>query len=199
MDAHADLFASQFDVRTITRASIAFCTCIEQSQEQEGIGVNANVIAAAREAFERTRNEAAKCVTGEGHTALAAHWSSFLVRANRVFTKLKQGAKSGPASRWWQDVEHIRKDDELLRYILHARNADEHGIKRIAPSIPATPIGISFGPFGARRVMKPECTVMVPVWDRGKRYDPPTTHLAQPLSIIRPNGDCILDVSYATG
>ncbi len=149
--------------------------------------MNAKAIAAAREVFDRAQHEAERAVTGKGHAALAAHWSSFLVYANRVFTKLEQGAKAGPAKGWWDGIKRTRKEDELLRYIQHARNADEHGIGPITPRISAKRMGVSFGPDGVRHLVAPEATLMVPVYDRGKRYDPPESHLGQPLNIGRPN------------
>ena len=151
-------------------------------------GMDAKALEMAREEFKRARSAAERTVTGEGHAALAEQWSLFLVYANRVFTKLGNGVKGGPAKGWWDGVKHTRKEDELLRYILHARNADEHGVeRRVAPPIPAKPIGYTLGPFGMGRLVVPAATVMGPVYDRGVRYDPPTSHLGRPLNIGRPN------------
>ncbi len=79
-------------------------------------GIDARAIAMAREEFERARSAAERTVTGEGHAALAEQWSLFLVYAHRVFAKLGQGVKGGPAKGWWDRVQHTRKKDELLRY-----------------------------------------------------------------------------------
>lgn len=149
--------------------------------------MDAKVIAAAREEFDRARYEAERTATGEGHAALARHWSSFLVYANRVFALLERGAKAGPAKGWWDGIKRVRREDELLRYVQHARNAAEHGLRRITPRVPAKPVGFSIGPHSVRPLMLPESTCMVPVYDRGVRYNPSTSHLGQPLNVGRPN------------
>jgi hypothetical protein len=59
------------------------------------------------------------------------HWSAFLVAAGRVYTKLEQGSKSNlKCSEWWGRKIHERRCEPLLAYVWHARNADEHGIKK---------------------------------------------------------------------
>ncbi len=60
-------------------------------------------------------------------------WSDFLHASHRIFTKLEVGLGSGgKEGYWWGRIKHKRKKDELLSYILHARNSDEHGINEIA-------------------------------------------------------------------
>lgn len=64
-------------------------------------------------------------------------WSDFLVFANRVFSKLEQGAKSnGKSKAWFDSKKHERRTNTLLRYVHHARNADEHGIRRVTEKEP---------------------------------------------------------------
>jgi hypothetical protein len=63
---------------------------------------------------------------------LADLWAEFLSAANRVFNKLSHGPKHGPSKGWFDHVKHVRKTDKVLSYILHARNADTHGVERIA-------------------------------------------------------------------
>lgn len=151
-------------------------------------GIDARAIEMAREEFARARLAAERTVTGEGHAKLAEQWSLFLHHANRVFTKLGKGVvRDSPAKGWWDRVWHTRTTDDLLRYIMHARNADEHGLRRITLGTAARPRGFVLGPFGIDRLVEPEATLMVAVYDRGVPYNPPTTHLGQPLNIERPN------------
>jgi hypothetical protein len=59
-------------------------------------------------------------------------WTDFLIMANRVYTKLEQGAKSNGTSKgWFGRKKHERRKDPLLSYIKNARDADEHGIERV--------------------------------------------------------------------
>jgi len=59
-------------------------------------------------------------------------WSDFLTAANRIFSKLEQGAKATEKSMgWFGQKKYERKTDSFLRYIHHARNVDEHGLARV--------------------------------------------------------------------
>lgn len=61
-----------------------------------------------------------------------AAWSDFLLAANVIFSKLQQGSKGHPKSIYWfGTVVNKRKNDSLLRYLHHARNADEHGLEEV--------------------------------------------------------------------
>jgi len=56
-------------------------------------------------------------------------WSDFLLACAGIYSKLEQGAKGcGISEGWFGRKKHDRKKDELLRYLHHARNVDEHGI-----------------------------------------------------------------------
>ncbi len=64
-------------------------------------------------------------------------WVDFLLAANSVYFKLQRGVKKKSANKTWlKGVEDLRETDELLRYIHHARNSEEHGIER-SGEIPA--------------------------------------------------------------
>jgi hypothetical protein len=58
-------------------------------------------------------------------------WSAYLTSINSVHEILKTSARSDPTSRQWfasREKRVIRKD-ALLRYLLHARGADYHGLQ----------------------------------------------------------------------
>ena len=68
-------------------------------------------------------------------------WSELLVQANRVFLKLKEGAKgNGRAEAWFGRVVNHRKNDPLLQYLHHARNSDEHSLAEVKP--PRKPLSV---------------------------------------------------------
>lgn len=143
-------------------------------------------------------------------------WSDLILAASSIYSKLEQGSKiTGSAVGWYGRKSHERKNDPLLSYLLHARNADEHGIKDITrvakgegqirfyePFDPAKlegkkliigrdPLGnlvlgkSSDAPFSVEVHNEPTC-VLVPVKDRGVSYQPPTTHLGQQLDDTTP-------------
>jgi hypothetical protein len=128
-------------------------------------------------------------------------WSDFLVAANRVFSKLEQGAKiSGQSKAWFGRKMHERRTDPLLSYLHHARNVDEHGltastkllgIKFGAPKIER---GLRLGRFGPKptptviddRIVfpilaDPSSAQLFAVVDRGVIYNPPTEHLGSAI------------------
>jgi hypothetical protein len=126
-------------------------------------------------------------------------WSDFLTAANRVFSKLQQGAKSnGQTAAWYARIRHERKRDKLLRYLRHARNADEHGLAKVTErTSPSLALGVgpgawrfdgTIGPGGQMKVTAlggqvvgqskfveiiPSKVRLVKVIDRGVSYDPP--------------------------
>jgi hypothetical protein len=74
-------------------------------------------------------------------------WENFLIAANGIYSKLERGAKTnGKSKAWYGRKKHERKNDPLLSYLHHARNAAEHGIQRITSrtstrSLPRTSVG----------------------------------------------------------
>jgi hypothetical protein len=162
-------------------------------------------IDAARTEYTRARESLVVVATTNDFTALEKHWASFLVSAGRVFTKLEQGAKVCNKSKvWWGNKLHERRTDPLLRYLWHARNADEHTLQRINQlqsahtkvieptkedmeqleramkneTRPWTPLGMV--------EWTPEHVLLLAVTDRGVRYDPPKDHLGQPITNTSP-------------
>jgi hypothetical protein len=127
---------------------------------------------------------------------IATHWVEFLVAANRIYTKLEQGAKDGSSKGWFDTKKNLRRADPLLSYLQHARNADEHGIEQVQTrhpvsmaldtdegrlEIPMTPgtHTISFSGSPPKMAWLPPSVRVVPVIDRGKSYASPSSHLGQ--------------------
>jgi len=126
-------------------------------------------------------------------------WSDFLIAANRVFSKLEQGAKTnGQSKAWYGRKKHERRTNPLLRYIHHARNADEHGLSKVTERTePGLALGVgpgtwrfdgTIGPDGHMKIIAmggqiagqskfvetlPSKVRLLRVVDCGDPYDPP--------------------------
>jgi hypothetical protein len=134
------------------------------------------------------------------------HWAQFLLASNGVFTALEQGSKSSGTSRaWFGRQKNVRRTDDLLSYLQHARNAYEHGLPSITMLEPPKlsmmagedvvgeirnfngragryhPVGSSDPSTVTEMRIYPERAALVAVRDRGVEYLPPTRHLESPL------------------
>ena len=59
-------------------------------------------------------------------------WEFFLVALNAVFSFLEQATKEhSKLAPWFGRLKNTRKKDPLLRYLHHARNAEQHGIEPV--------------------------------------------------------------------
>lgn len=135
--------------------------------------------------------------------AFRSAWSDFLMYAGRTFTKVEQLAKSsGP--NWFDQYKHQRRTDDLLRYLWHARNVDEHGLEvvlelqtgSIHSEIPSgKPSSVNFAATHDGKIFavpgnkwtkikeqRSPRLILCPVRDRDKTYDPPVCHLGSRLT-----------------
>lgn len=139
--------------------------------------------------------------------AVEVAWTDFLTATATIYSKLEQGSKtSGTSTAWFGRVKKLRKTDELLCYLHHARNSEEHGIEDTAHR---KAIGAEFVlPNGKRSILRFEdpnvvlkeqhepgkvpinriirYTDVVRVRDRGVYYDPPTEHLGETIDTRDP-------------
>lgn len=132
-------------------------------------------------------------------------WSQFLTAAKGVYTVLEQGAKVSQRSLKWFSVKTAdRKADELLSYVFHARNDDEHGLGEIARDDPgsfiigkrsegysdAIRIDGEIGPGKTLNIQaldgkpvlierRPRRPILLPVKDRSVIYPVATAHLGE--------------------
>jgi hypothetical protein len=89
-------------------------------------------LAVARTCLEETKAALCSMESADSLAKMETAWSDFLIKANRVYTKLEQGAKGNNKSApWFGRKQSERKKDPLLRYIKNARHADEHGLERV--------------------------------------------------------------------
>jgi hypothetical protein len=149
---------------------------------------------------------------------LAIYWSEFLIEVQRVFLRLKKATENGPSKGWYDRIEQDRSTDELLSYIRHARNADEHGIERIAE---VTDSRVTMGDPGEHIFIErleisqdrvtgkvegvgtpatvrwyPGSVRLAAVLDRGDRYEPPRRHLGKRIAEVTPIGLAELTCTY---
>lgn len=147
-------------------------------------------------------------------------WLDLLIAAAGIYSKLEKGAKGGGKSeQWFGTVKHLRRTDELLSYIHHARNSDEHGIARITKHSPGH-IVLNVGPKGAFGVpitlpdgrfglhfdddqdveveQHPAKVHLLPVTDDrfGDTFQVPTMHLGQPVGEPTPERVGQLALTY---
>lgn len=151
-------------------------------------------------------SDARATIQNDARTAgtIRAAWWSFLMAFNGVFSKLQQGAKGDPASEAWFVIKaRERKTDDLLVYLQHARNCEEHsvaassathGIRVIAGNqwtkvlndgSDGQPVRIEVqsGKPLSGKVLTPGVHLL-PVRDRGVVYPPPRVYRGKPLSSI---------------
>jgi hypothetical protein len=142
-----------------------------------------------------------------------AAWSDFLSAAQRVFSKLEHGSKNSPESKVWFGLKiHDRRTDPLLRYIHHARNADEHGLEQISTQVPGYKLGeiesviydttpdMKLKPFPSMVLrpveIVPSSAMLFPILDRGVLYTPPSEHLGTKIANPSPIEVAELAVAY---
>ncbi len=142
---------------------------------------------AARNALEAMRQAQAASDYLDG-------WGTLVDRLERVWTKVErecQGFKN-QFNPWQGKFTKLRKDDELLRYLCHARNACQHTIEFVAGITVGFTLQlqgekgqivineesgqITFHGLNVLEQKKPRFALL-PFKDRGVTYEPPTEHL----------------------
>ncbi|MBA3729484.1 MAG: hypothetical protein H0W92_01555, partial [Sphingomonas sp.] len=103
-----------------------------------------------RAGFEKARARLADAFDAHARLKAAEEWGDFesawtrlIVSLNTVYSILEQSVKGYPKSYAWFGAEkHNRRVDEVLSYLHHARNANEHGIRQI---LELRPGGVGIG------------------------------------------------------
>ena len=162
----------------------------------------------------------------KGQKHYEAAWSLFLSQAGKFYAKLEQGSKPcGQSQAWFGQRKRERREDPLLSYIQHARNSDEHSLDLITGRS-ADGVEIKFPESSEVRVSawvrlredgkldiaNPTVSasggdvisvleanprlVLLPVDDRGVRYQPPALHLGKSIYDDSPVGIASLAATY---
>ena len=114
-------------------------------------------------------------------------WRQYLVALQKVWVKTERSCQPVRDSfePWQGKFKRQRTKDQLLRYLRHARNADEHSIQVILDDIPGDTVTTSSGDtvyVGNLVVTTSPRIELRPVEDRGKWYNPPVEHLGKALA-----------------
>ncbi|MDN7803078.1 hypothetical protein [Burkholderia gladioli] len=162
---------------------------------------------AARVALQYAKDGVEEMKHAEDHGNFARAWIEILGHLTRVWNKTESALKGDPKfynSPITKRVIEQRKTDELLVYLIQARNADEHGVESltesrrggygISPANPGKPLIINSAKIRNGRLVEfdsptevsvkiiPPKTIALPVKNRGKIYVPPTSHLGSSVS-----------------
>ena len=115
-------------------------------------------------------------------------WRDFLGRIERFWMKTEAATQHLPG---WQalksDVEQHRKNDPVLLYLKHARNADEHSVQDLAHEWDAKLVAFQI----ENRIhasWQPWDRPLLPVNNRGVVYQPPRMHLGQTIEPLLGQG-----------
>jgi hypothetical protein len=172
-----------------------------------------DAIVKAEGKLERMRQAVGKMKEAKEPDHIKSSWEDFIIAARTFYNALAQGAKdTNESSAWFAKKKHARKTDPLLKYIQHARNAEEHGIRQITDSASShitlkgkgtavTVVDTAPGTWTVTNVsgdveFANDKVCLVPVYDSGVRFDPPTKHLGQDLENKQPVGVAQLALNY---
>lgn len=129
---------------------------------------------------------------------VALLWSELLIYVQRCFITLRKATRDGSSKGWSDRIVHIRSEDPLLSYTMHARNADEH-VEAVtlenpwridirpnqeSVSIVNDQMIVQGGKAVHFDVTAPE-SKLLPVRDRGGNiHNPPSEHLGKPIENV---------------
>lgn len=155
-----------------------------------------------RTELERAENAINSMASAQDLDAFEEYWKEFLRRLERSWNKtIAHYSKSPKWTGWNSPYERARKTDSLLAYLINARGAEEHTVSEITEKVVGG-IGINpaFGnalfikemsfrngqlnirsPMPLRISFEPTRIRLLPVVNRGRTYDTPTTHKGKPI------------------
>lgn len=151
----------------------------------------------------KIRSAVAALRSAENADGMDAAWLEFIRSASRFYSTLEQASKvHGKAKAWFGRQKHVRKNDELLSYIHHARDVEEHGLRHItsrdSSKVVLRPGGeVWFRSDGKRwhvdaasGDVRPSYDIVSLVAVRDDRYndtfEPPTSHKGNKLTVGSP-------------
>jgi hypothetical protein len=132
-------------------------------------------------------------------------WTRFLTAINATYNILGASSRGDLKSEgWFGKIQGQRRGDDLLSYLLHARNSNDHGVEQVLERDPArTEVGRGArhvyidelvieqgkiktlrgsqdgGPIRVEHI--PEKISLRPVVDRGVTYNPPKSFLGKTI------------------
>lgn len=89
--------------------------------------------------FERARvslkacgDSLARLADGTDEDAVFSAWAEFLKHYTGCVAAMRRASSSGSLKRWSDKLLNEQREDGILSYLLHARNAEEHGLAFVA-------------------------------------------------------------------
>lgn len=128
-------------------------------------------------------------------------WHEFLGAQHRVFARLKFVTMKDASKGWFDQVTNEQRSDDLLKYLLHARDQHEHGGREVIQYRPQTTVFTmdpnTWGPTALTPVLTAPAHIrIVPVTDRSTQYLLPKSHLGKPIDKNDPITIAILAIAY---
>ena len=149
-------------------------------------------------------------------------WIDFLHNLERIWNKTVSHLKRSPKYQGWTlrgKAETLRRKDPLLSYLINARGAEEHTIADITGREPG---GIVINPAEGTALTIKEMTIddgkisinadnpikiefipskmkLLPVINRGRKYDLPTSHLGESIDDKNPIEIARLAIKFYEG
>lgn len=138
---------------------------------------------------------------------LEEYWRQYLRHLDRVWNKAEAHFSKSPRWNGWQgQYLKQRSKDPLICYLVQARNVEEHAIEEITekqassfsvnPAVRGQEVTMSFRTDANGEVINfrsdapvqiqfsPSRVVLLPVVNRGRTYQPPTSHMG---ALVDPN------------
>jgi hypothetical protein len=183
-------------------------------------GVNKGIAGQAHRRLQAADKKAKALAHSRSDDEIIDLWSEFLTEQHRFFNRLGNAMETRSEQGRWERIIAARKADPLLSYLLHARNADEHGRNSITAARQGS-IGLAapgeallidelviesgrvtvakmrnIGPQKGPGIhFEPAKVVATSVEDRGRTYHPPSD---QPVANLARQAVTMLGQIYDT-
>lgn len=155
--------------------------------------------------LDKAKKSADEILTSKNLTEIDDHWKAYLNYIERIWNKAQSHFKKSPKWNNWQGkYVQIRRNDELLSYLINARGAEQHTVEEITqqqrggfgidPVIPGGEVVINNMIFGKRgdpvRISLgtdaiittiPAMVKLLPITNRGVTYEVPKKHLGKDI------------------
>jgi hypothetical protein len=130
-------------------------------------------------------------------------WLQYLATLRKAWIKTERGCQHVRKrfEPWQGKFKRQRKKDQLLRYLEHARNADQHSLQLILDDVPEqiVTVGGDTVYVGNDVVVIAPRIELRPVNDSGEWYDPPVEHLGKALAERDPLKVAELGLTFYAG
>jgi len=124
--------------------------------------------------------------SASGFDSFEDAWRQYLMALRKVWIKTERGCQHVRKrfEPWQGKFKRQQRNDQLLRYLEHARNADEHTIQLILDDIPKQTVTVGGDPIyvGNEIVIVAPRTELRSVKVSGEWYDPTVEHLGKARS-----------------